>query len=101
MRRLQKLNIRIGKISQWFTPSISACHRCQTTWYFVKGHSTRWTDERGHRHGTFPLCEKCWSELTPTERLPYYKELWDEWMQQAPDVCPDFALIAQAVRSGL
>jgi hypothetical protein len=28
----------------------------------------------------FPLCEQCWQELTPGQRLPYYRALVDSWM---------------------
>jgi hypothetical protein len=29
--------------------------------------------------GVFPLCETCWSELTPAERLPFYRQVFDKW----------------------
>ncbi len=31
------------------------------------------------RSGGFPLCNSCWETLTPKERLPYYREMYDEW----------------------
>lgn len=27
----------------------------------------------------FPLCEQCWSELTPQNRLPFYRVLFEQW----------------------
>jgi hypothetical protein len=27
----------------------------------------------------FPLCEECWSSMTPKQRLPYYERLWKDW----------------------
>jgi hypothetical protein len=29
--------------------------------------------------GCLPLCEACWADLTPQERLPFYRVLWDRW----------------------
>lgn len=69
------MNIRIGSISKILTPSYSACQKCDTTWAFVKPHCTDYEEGKG----CFPLCEKCWNELTPEERLPYYRMLWNIW----------------------
>jgi hypothetical protein len=38
-----------------------------------------YSDERG----CFPLCETCWQELgTPEARLPFYRKLWNEWVDE-------------------
>jgi len=29
--------------------------------------------------GCFALCEECWNELTPEERIPYYEQLIADW----------------------
>lgn len=29
--------------------------------------------------GAFPMCQECWSELTPEERVPFYEILIDHW----------------------
>jgi hypothetical protein len=71
-----RLNIRIGRISHYLSPGYSWCHRCLTAWRFVRWHSTTYHIKG---HGCFPLCEKCWRELTPEQRLPFYRELWVEW----------------------
>ena len=56
------------------------CYRCNLPWNIVGGHCTRYFSTTwNHEGGCFPLCEKCWSELTPHERLPYYKKLYDDW----------------------
>lgn len=69
-------NLRIGAVSQLLTPGYSYCHKCKTTWVFVRGHSTKYSSSGG----CFPLCELCWVELeTPERRLPYYRQLWEEW----------------------
>jgi hypothetical protein len=34
----------------------------------------------------FPLCEDCWQKLdTATRRLPYYRALWESWMEPRVD----------------
>jgi hypothetical protein len=81
-RPLQRFNLRIGRISQWLAPGYSWCGRCKTNWAFVKSHDT----EYSRSGGCFPLCEKCWRGLTPAQRLPYYRDLWQEWYGSEPDV---------------
>jgi len=68
--------IRIGRISNLLAPGYSHCKKCHTNWRFVKGHSTY---VPGTGRGLFPLCEQCWEELTPEQRLPYYQQLYNEW----------------------
>ena len=34
----------------------------------------------------FPLCERCWSDLTPRERWPYYLALFNSWEEKTFDV---------------
>ena len=65
----------VGYIAHFFSPAFSTCHRCGRPWNITKGHSTYFPPG----NGCFPLCEKCWGELTVRERLPYYKELYDSW----------------------
>ena len=61
-----------------------SCKRCGRTWNICKDHCTPYTeDEFGG--GCFPLCEECWSELLPEERLPYYIRLMDEWQKGGSD----------------
>ncbi len=33
----------------------------------------------------FPLCERCWSGLSPEERLPHYRTMWQSWLDVATD----------------
>lgn len=87
------MNVRIGKISKILTPSYSGCGRCDTTWAFVDYHNTFYTEN----NGMFPLCEKCWSELTPEQRLPYYYNLFIEWDNRD---FSEFNLIRKAVMDG-
>lgn len=78
----------------------STCLRCVQPWSKVGGHTTPYgraplpgfpagmmTTPGPHEptwvstHGCFPLCESCWSDLTPELRLPYYRilvfEVWE------------------------
>jgi len=34
----------------------------------------------GEGIGCFPLCVDCWPELTPEERLPFYRQLYEHWL---------------------
>ena len=66
---------RFAAIARAAAPGYGTCHRCGFPWRFVKEHSTEYARGRA----CFPLCESCWSALTPGQRLHYYRELWDEW----------------------
>lgn len=65
----------IGIIENALVPGWGYCYRCKRTWCFTKKHITNYTKKKG----CFPLCESCWKVLTPSERIPYYRELWKEW----------------------
>lgn len=90
-------------VDRMLHPGYSGCARCGFTWATVEGHATpyEWTDkalklvfsegeskpsivqlpEAMPSRSCFPLCESCWSSLTPEQRLPYYRQLWDSWHQ--------------------
>ncbi len=72
---------RIGRISKLLGPDwYSWCHKCKTTYFFVDSHNTYY----GGGRGIFALCEKCWEELVPSERLPYYRKVVDMWESLTP-----------------
>lgn len=82
-------------------PSYGNCYRCQLTWATVKGHMTQFVgDELTGGTSLFPLCEDCWQELTPQERLPFYRQLWLSWHQWGP-VSHSWEAIEKAVMGGL
>ncbi len=79
-------------------PGSGACNKCQMPWAFTDHHSTPYgtpvnVDDDPNitingenvivfaevSYGMFVLCERCWIKLTPTERLPYYRESYDKW----------------------
>ncbi len=81
----------VGEVDRIAHPTTGYCLRCGRTWRClgIKGHTTPFClvdaggictaplHEEGLRFhaGCFPLCEDCWSELTPEARLPYYRLL--------------------------
>ena len=65
------LNLRIGSLSRAISPRhIARCGDCQTTFWWVEKHITY-----SVYGGIFPLCEKCWRDLTVEQRLPHYSDL--------------------------
>ncbi len=78
-------------------PGYGACGKCVMPWKFTNQHFTSYgspvnTDFDPNvsvegdmilfaqvQYGMFVLCERCWTKLTPAERLPYYRESYDKW----------------------
>jgi len=85
------------------------CARCGTNMYDAGQiwHTTKFhfheddPDEPVHR-GCFVLCEPCFQSLTPAERLPYYRGLWDLWKREGDDIHTpeDWIAISNAVMEG-
>lgn len=74
-----------------------SCGRCRLTWNRVEPHTTMYSEDRG----CFPLCESCWSSLSPDERLPYYRELvWIKWSRWKDQSCEEWETIKTAVLGG-
>lgn len=74
-----QLNIRIGRVSALLAPGYGHCQRCRTNWRFVRYHIT----DYGIAEGVFALCEKCWTKLTPQERVRYYERVVIRWQRYA------------------
>jgi len=70
-----KIRKVLGKMSQLINNGWSGCQRCGIIWGFTHPHITNYT----HSDGCFPLCESCWKDLTPEERLPFYRNLYTKW----------------------
>lgn len=95
MTSAQSMRARAERL---IAPGYSWCFHCGRPWKFVKGHTT----DYGDGHGCFPLCETCWSELeTPEARLPYYRVLWNSWIDSGSNLDPGvWERIEAAVRAG-
>src|SRR3990170_664223 len=72
------------------------CLKCRTPWYCIRDHPTPYNDGAS---GCFPLCDKCWGDLTPGRRLPYYKQLFAIWNE--PEDSPKRRDITAAVLAGM
>lgn len=60
------------------------CYRCRRSWRRTAYHIT---DYGFHgRHGLFPLCERCWTELSPAQRTPFYDLLVADWKREGSRV---------------
>lgn len=81
-----------------FSAGYSGCRRCGRSWLVAKTHCTPYTEG----NGCFPMCELCWSEITPHERLPYYFDLVMQWRCQGCESHAEWAwpLIERAVLEG-
>lgn len=90
----------IGYATQIIYPGITHCGRCKMSWSVTKSHDLSFDDLNGR--GMFALCERCNSELTPIERLPYYREVVDElWIPQGDtEMVNKWPQIAKSVLEG-
>ena len=74
------MNIRIGRIGRLFARCYSSCLRCLTPWKFVQPHETvvaaAYEPLGVRQFDLFVLCQKCWKELHPVERVRYYHTAW-------------------------
>lgn len=97
------MNLRIGRVSPTLAsllgPGYSRCRRCKTPWNWVHYHVTDYSPG----HGCLPLCEKCWIELTPEQRLPFYRNLIESWRFDDDELTLDetWNSVKAAVLSGL
>ena len=89
-----KINLRLGRWSKFFALGYGCCLKCRTPWKFVHYHVTRFESGRG----CFPLCRKCWKELSPNRRLPYYRELFSRVWDSPRDV--EWSAIQTVVLAG-
>jgi hypothetical protein len=87
----------LASVLRFIAPGYSTCKRCRMPWPFVKSHTTKWNKN----NGMFPLCEHCWERLSPAERLPYYRLLWQEWHEWGPVRDPAWHDVESAVMAGL
>lgn len=90
---------RIGRMKGY-----GACYRCGDSWYWKEQHITTFNTSESGASGCFPLCEECWRQLTPEERLPYYVRLMHRWLTDdvfALEYLRMWPAIEKAVLAGL
>lgn len=97
---MNRLSLRrlAGDLTRWWFVNYGCCGRCRRPWAIAKYHITDYSDGTG----CFPLCESCWRELVPEQRLRYYRELVDQWSNYpgAKDYGITWELIRRAVLEG-
>lgn len=86
----------LGAAASLVMPGYSTCHRCFRPWSICDGHVTNYSRHRG----CFPLCTDCWGELTPSDRLQFYRQLWNEWRGQGHKDDSTWEQIEAAVLAG-
>jgi hypothetical protein len=79
----------------------SHCGRCIDSFLWKPNHCTRFTET----DGCFPLCEECWKALTPAERLPFYRAMFESNLATCPPLYRDeyeakWPLTKKAVEEG-
>lgn len=87
----------LASVLRSVAPGYGTCKRCKMPWPFVYSHTTMWNKN----NGMFPLCEHCWERLSPGERLPYYRMLWQEWHEYGPVSDCEWHEVETAVMAGL
>jgi len=95
LEQRQAISIKVAHLYQGF----GRCGRCARPWPICESHTTPYKEG----YGMFPLCQDCWEELTPQERLKYYYQLCLEWSSFGANEGDDFVWkeIETAVLKGL
>jgi len=75
-----------GRLERLIAPGYGYCFRCGRPWNRADEHATPYEEQRA----CFPLCEWCWSTLTPMERVPYYDALVNNWITQTPNEAVEY-----------
>jgi hypothetical protein len=113
-----------ASIERFLSPGFGWCYRCKRPWkspaqkrvgprtYQQLNHDRFYGFVGVQEHLTpykngsscFPLCEGCWSELTPEQRFPYYQQLVRKWIWLTPENQDEYEadakLIYEAVLDG-
>lgn len=94
----KRINIRIGPISQLWDTTTLYCECCHTTWKFVVPHTTQYSVHSSCQ----ALCEKCWNEYIPVDRLKFYLKMWTKQRSthSSGDNSFEWSLISESVLRG-
>lgn len=79
IRRLLALTMIYQRhpLRYWSWPSsMGVCSRC---WRPEDFNAPRHGTMDSETSGSIPLCEDCWSALTPVTRVPYYLSMLENW----------------------
>lgn len=89
---------RLRRMLAAFMPGMNyaRCGRCHLPWWISGYHVTDFTETRG----CFPLCNNCWYDLVPRQRLPYYRKLFEQWSLNFPESQETWELMKRAVEEG-
>lgn len=98
--------MRLGRLSRLWPSKrnrdAASCYRCRTSFVFSRGHLTQ--AESPLLPGVFvvyPLCGACWRDLSPPERIRYYRQFWlDRRTADPRENELRWAAIEAAVRTG-
>lgn len=71
----------LGLFTRFLYPFCGGCGRCWVSWKVVDHYSVKYTTTSGEPQGTYIFCVLCKEELSPDERLPYYRRLYIRWMK--------------------
>ena len=71
----------LGVILAFFFPRYGQCYRCLMPWAVTKHHLTR-VETPGVARSVFALCECCYRQTAPEERLRYYTLMWADWVSR-------------------
>jgi hypothetical protein len=70
----------VAFLFNWIFMGYSNCGCCKRAWPLVRKHHC---NDYSRGRAMFPLCEACWKDLTPEQRMPYYMKLIDSWEESS------------------
>lgn len=73
---IRKTAASVANVGHPLNASESNCGCCGCNFFIAKAHITPYGDDGG---AGYALCEACWKDLVPEERLPYYCETYEWW----------------------
>ncbi len=88
-------------LSRALAPRLSYCARCRTSFFGKLIHNDPHSTNFAPGRWCFPLCEKCWAVLTPSQRLPYYDALVNRWIAGLPENAVEYDRARDAIREAV
>lgn len=86
----------ISVVTHPFVGGGMKCFKCHRSHKICKMRETQISDHEA----IIVLCVACWYELTPKQRIPYYKLLMIDWLDYDEDAWEDWPEIEKAVLEG-